>query len=293
MRISADGVETHEKRPHTVRPRYRVAFSRYLRRRPARRYELLLLRRGQKDNANRGWRSAQFVPLDRQCEAVYQTGDFDRIAKATSVDRARVESKATDLEAAARWYLLDKAGPVNSSPVRLRKKIEQIEKSARRLLHHLGCREDAPDGQIDPDALAYFVWSPDLEAGKAQAADASARIKRLVEIVSATRAAKEIEERAERGETLAKRIGAFSAPRGYSSDRAKNDWIAAMLPIYKEITGEEAVTQMADLGSHRAEAAESFIHFLSAAGTPLAIVMEPSAWSRRVRTVSIPQNQEK
>lgn len=219
--------------------------------------------------------------FERWWGTIYKENELNTIARAMGVSRARVQSRAEDLEYAARWYGLHRAGPMHSSPVSLRKKIERINKSVRRLILCLcnDTMDGSADSAIDPDVLAYLVWSPDLDRGAEDVvADATTRIRRLAEVVAATVAAKEIGARSRQGDAAIVRTGAFMAPAPYTSDWLKKDWIAAMMEIFRGISAEEPTPLMEVNGQFREEPAESFICFLAAAGAPLGIAMKPGAW---------------
>jgi len=68
---------------------------------------------------------------------------------------------------------------------------------------------------------------------------ATARIGRLVEILEAADAAQELERRARMGAEDVVRIGKLVVPKGHRGQAAVNDWIAAMMSIYKQITGKD------------------------------------------------------
>jgi hypothetical protein len=65
-----------------------------------------------------------------------------------------------------------------------------------------------------------------------------------------------------------------------------NDWIAAMLGIYRTLTGKEPATSVvAPTRSNEGKAAGPLIRFLQAAGEPLGISLSAEAWRSRVRMI--------
>jgi hypothetical protein len=73
---------------------------------------------------------------------------------------------------------------------------------------------------------------------------------------------------------------------GNPGDDAVNGWIAAMLGIYRTITGKEPATSVGAPGRpNKGKAAGPLIRFLQAAGKPLKIEFSEDAWRSRVRTI--------
>ena len=73
---------------------------------------------------------------------------------------------------------------------------------------------------------------------------------------------------------------------GHTGDDAVNDWIAAMMGLYRRITGKEPATSVG--GPERPNegiAAGPLIRFFQAAGKPLEIEFSEDAWRSRVRTI--------
>ena len=65
-----------------------------------------------------------------------------------------------------------------------------------------------------------------------------------------------------------------------------NNWIAAMMEIYRKITGAEPATSVGQVDQpNEGIASGPFIRFLQAAGEPLGISYSEDAWRSRVRTI--------
>jgi len=81
-------------------------------------------------------------------------------------------------------------------------------------------------------------------------------------------------------------VGKLIVPDGNPGDGAVNEWIAAMLAIYRDITGKKPATSVgAPSRSNEGIAGGPLIRFLKAAGKPLKIEFAADAWRSRVRTV--------
>jgi hypothetical protein len=80
------------------------------------------------------------------------------------------------------------------------------------------------------------------------------------------------------------RIGELTVPKGRHGDPAANYWIAAMMPIYKKITGKDPRTSVIALERPgEGKAAGPLIRFLEAAAKPLLIKFSADSWRGRVR----------
>ncbi len=92
------------------------------------------------------------TPKTRTLVATYTHDNFEQIAAAIGMEAEAVAKHAQLFEAAARWYRLDQASPDRAAPSTLRRKLDQIAKSARRLLKNLGVvnLSEAVDGPGDP-----------------------------------------------------------------------------------------------------------------------------------------------
>lgn len=216
----------------------------------------------------------------------YSSSDFAAIGRAIGTDQSVVAQHAKRFEAAALWYRLDRRSRRHVPPYKVRKKLDQIAKTARRLLKHLAIKElrDAPDGPGDLtilDALVSAEVGTDIDLART-----TERIGRLVDILDAIDAAKELERRAVKGAENVARIGALTVPKEHQGDIAVNDWIASMLAIYRDITGKEPATSVGAPGRRdEGIAGGPLIRFLAAAGGPLKIQFSEDAWRSRVRTV--------
>ena len=72
---------------------------------------------------------------------------------------------------------------------------------------------------------------------------------------------------------------------GNSGDAAGNDCIAAMMSIYRRITGKKPATSVGATGRNEGIPGGPLIRFLQAAGKPLGIQYGEDAWRSRVRTI--------
>jgi hypothetical protein len=108
----------------------------------------------------------------------------------------------------------------------------------------------------------------------------------LVEILEAGDAAREIERRAQKGAKDVVQIGKLIVPKGHQGEAAVNDWIAAMMSIYKQITGKAPSISVVVPGRPgRGKAAGPLIRFLQAAGKPLGIRLSPDSLAGRIKDV--------
>jgi len=105
----------------------------------------------------------------------------------------------------------------------------------------------------------------------------------LLEAVDATR---ELWHLARQGAADVERLGKLTVPKGHRGDVAENDWIAAMMSIYKKITGEDPRTSVGGpLGKDEGVARGPLIRFLKAAGKPIGIKYLADGWRSRTRVV--------
>jgi hypothetical protein len=115
---------------------------------------------------------------------------------------------------------------------------------------------------------------------------ATARIGRLVEILEAVDAARELERRASMGAEDAVQIGELVVPKGHHGQVAVNDWIAAMMSIYQKITGTDpGISVVAPGRPGRGKAAGPLIRFLQAAGKPIGIELSADSLAGRIKDV--------
>jgi hypothetical protein len=218
--------------------------------------------------------------------AAYERSDFEQIATALRVEVEQIAKHEHLFEAAARWYRLDRRQPARTVPSQLRRKLDQVAKSARRLLKSLGVTDpdEAADGPVPAEILDALVLVGEPNDGPVT--KATQRIGRLVEIVDGVAAAAEFERRAKKAANEIAEVGKLTVPEGNPGDDAVNDWIAAMMSLYRFITGKEPATSV--VGPDKANegiAAGPLIRFLKAAGKPLDIAFSEDAWRSRVRTI--------
>ena len=107
-----------------------------------------------------------------------------------------------------------------------------------------------------------------------------------MEIIDGTLAAAELHRRAKKAATEVARVGKLTVQEGNRGDDAVNDWIAAMMSLYRTITGREPATSVgAPEQPNESIAAGPLIRFLEAAGKPLNIRFSEDGWRSRVRTI--------
>ena len=166
---------------------------------------------------------------------------------------------------------------------KLRKKAEQVEAAARKLLSHLGVRhlEETPDGPGDREFLTFLAsYSGSSEE---EVIDATARIGRLVELLEAIDAAGFFKTSASKAVQEAIDFAKLF-PKGHQGDIAGIGWTADMMSLYEEITGRKVATSIEAPGSPgRGKASGPLIRFLAAAGEPLGIEYSPESWRGRIR----------
>jgi hypothetical protein len=218
--------------------------------------------------------------------ATYRNADFDQIAAAIGMEVKRVAKHENLFEAAALWYRLNGQRPKRISPSNLLRKMDSVANSARRLLKNLGVNDpdEAADGPGDRDILNALVLVG--EPNEAPVTEATRRIGRLVEVIDGVAAATELERRAKKAATEIAEVGKLTVQQGHSGNDAVNDWTAAMMSLYRTITGEEPRTSVGGPGqTNEGIAAGPLIRFLEAAGRPLKIKFSEDAWRSHVRTV--------
>lgn len=100
------------------------------------------------------------------------------------------------------------------------------------------------------------------------------------------KAAKQLARWAKAAIRSTKSLSKLVAARGRSEDVSLNEWVAAMIGIYRQVTGRQPSTSIGSSGSpHEGEATGPLIRFLAAAGRPLGIELSSDAWRKRVRDV--------
>jgi hypothetical protein len=219
--------------------------------------------------------------------ATYSREDFEQIAAAIHKDVTDVYQHEKSFEAAAMWYRLD-LGPLKNrrpTPSMMHRRMTRIANAARKLLRHLGVKDpaQAPDG---PQIAVLQVLASTNDGTEDAVIRATARIGRLVELLEAVDAAREFERRAEIGAEDAVRMGELVVPKGYRGEAAENDWIAAMMSIYKQITGKNpGISVVAPGQPDRGKATGPLIHFLEAAGKPIGIQFSPESFAGRIKDI--------
>jgi hypothetical protein len=217
--------------------------------------------------------------------SAYTHSDLKQIAAAIGNSVKLDAHLKAQFEAAAIWFRLDKRRPRRTAPSKRREKLSQVAKNARRLLKSLGINDpnDAVDGPGDDEIFEALVLIGEHDENPVM--EATRRIGRVAAILEFTAAAAEFERRAEKSTTEIAEIGKLTVREGNPGDDAVNDWIAAMLGIYRTITGNEPATSVGAPGRpNEGIAGGPLIRFLQAAGKPLKIEFSEDAWRRRVRT---------
>jgi hypothetical protein len=218
--------------------------------------------------------------------ATYDQPHFEQIAAAVSVDVGQVAKHKNLFEAAALWYRLTKRRPTRIAPSKMRDKLDEVSKNARRLLKSLGVNSPAKaaDGPGSRELVAALMLLG--EGNEDHVIQATGRIGRLTEIVEGLAAAAELEMRAKKAAIDAVKVGKLTVRQGNPGDDAINDWIAAMMDLYRRITGREPATSVGAPGRRNDGIAEGpFIRFLQAAGEPLNMGLFEDALRSRVRTI--------
>lgn len=216
----------------------------------------------------------------------YAPRDYEEIATAVNVTVARVAEHARAFEAAALWYRLDTSRPPRQAPSAMLTKLKQIENSARRLLKHLGI--DDPRAAADGPGSQDVLWALTFPEGSSEdlVIEATRRVGRLIEIIEATKSAALLADSAADAAEETARLGRLTVPKGHVGDDAVNGWIAAMLELYRLITGREPATSVGAPGqAEEGVAGGPLIRFLGAAGRPLGMEYSPDAWRSRIRTI--------
>jgi hypothetical protein len=217
----------------------------------------------------------------------YSKADFEHLAASICKDVADIIQHEKSFEAAAVWYRLDcraPKAPTRIAPSAMSSRMKQIAKDARKLLRHLEVHDprEAADG---PGAIALLEFLASAEDDdEDEVIRATARLGRLVEIFDSIDAARQLERRAGKAAEDAVRIGGLIVPKGNQGDAAANNWIAAMMSIYQQITGKNPRTSVISPGRlGRGKAAGPLIRFFEAAGKPLGLQHSPDSWRGRVR----------
>jgi hypothetical protein len=237
----------------------------------------------------------------------YAQEDFERIAATVGKDVTDWLAHQKDFENAALMFKLDRGTPpefacsAGSTPTQMRRKMEAIQKSARRLLKTLGVPhderdnvkiEDAYDGPGDVEILKILSWAAGHDEDPVIAA--TRRVGRLAEIVEAVEAARDIEQWARQGAEEVIGLGSLTVPKEHQGDVAFNSWIEAMLPIYKQITGKDPGTSVGAPGSsRRGKGSGPLLRFLAAAEKPLGVEHSAESLRDRVRDILNPSRRRR
>ena len=216
----------------------------------------------------------------------YTASDFDNMAAAVGCEPDKLIIHKTTFELAARWYSSDRRRPRRTPPAKMRDKMDQIAKSANRLLKHLGIErpEDAFDGSGDREILAVLAGSADWSEDAVT--NATRRIGRLTEILQAVQAAHDLGLRAREATGEVIEYGKKTVTPGHSGNDAVNDWLAVMMEIYQNVTGNEPATSVNKPGQpNEGIASGPLIRFLQTAAKPLKIECDEDALRSRLRTI--------
>src|SRR5262249_14155462 len=94
--------------------------------------------------------------------STYTRSDFGQIAAAIGIAAEQLANHETKFETTALWFRLDKGRPRRVAPSKRRERLNQVAKSARRLLKSLGINDpaEAADGPGDREILSS--WSASL-----------------------------------------------------------------------------------------------------------------------------------
>ena len=228
------------------------------------------------------------LPIRRSLHAMtpYARANFDQIAAAIGMEVRHIAKYENLFEAAALWYRLNRRRPTRVAPSNLHRKLDRVANSARRLLKNLGVNDpdEAADGPSDRDILNALVLIG--EPNEDPVIEATRRIGRLVEIIDGIAAAAEFDRRAKKAATEIAEVGKLTVQPGHCGDDAVNDWTAAMMSLYRVITGKKPATSVGPPGKpNEGIASGPLIRFLAAAGEPLNIEFSEDAWRSRVRMV--------
>jgi len=225
--------------------------------------------------------------------ATYSSEDYERLAAAISTHIGDVLEHKQLFEWAADWYALDCGLPRGAPhrprrvpPSKIYEKLQRLAKNARRLMKDLVITnyDDAADGPGSFELLEILaaVEEPNEDA----VIIATRRMGQLATILVAIEATMELERRALKATEDVLEIGKLTVPKGHHGDAAVNNWIAAMMEIYRKITGVEPATSVGHVDQpNEGIASGPLIRFLQTAGEPLGLNYSEDAWRSRVRTI--------
>jgi hypothetical protein len=160
----------------------------------------------------------------------------------------------------------------------------KIAGAANRLLEHLGVSDarDAADGPDDEEVRNWLAGAS--PGGEDMVLDAMEQIGLLVETLDARKAANELKRAALKASNDP--FYGSIVPPGNTGDDVLNQWIAAMLPLFTEITGRPAKTSVGGVGRpNEGFATGPLIRFLLAAGVPVDLDQSEDALRRRIRLI--------
>ena len=183
-------------------------------------------------------------------------------------------------------YRLDQRAPERKTPSQLRADLKSIRSHATKLLNKLGYNDppNTIDGPDDWSVIELLTTRGGPDENEVLAA--ANRIEHLLEVLSVVEAAAAISNWSERSRGRALAVRESITPKGFSGDIATNDWIAAMMGIYKAITSKEPATSIGAIGrNNESQAGGPLIDFLTAAGKPIGVEMTGHAWRERVRSI--------
>jgi hypothetical protein len=173
--------------------------------------------------------------------ATYEQTNFEQIATAIGKEAGQVAKHENQFEAAALWYRLNRRRPTRIAPSNLRRKLKQVAESARRLLKSLGVSgpDEAADGPGDTDILNALVLLG--EPNSDTLLEATRQIGRLVEIIDGATAPAEFERHAKKAAAEVTEVGKLTVREGNPGDDVVNDWVAAMMSLYRAGTAAASV----------------------------------------------------
>lgn len=232
------------------------------------------------------------IVIDRRAKRprarTYSTDQLNALAEAVRVKPERVLAERDVLDAAAVCFRLDDRRPTRMPAKQLKNRLEQIERTARRLLRQLGVPDtrEADDGP-DFELMEVIAAETDDQAKfETILTEATGRIGRLIQLFEALNAVAEVERLAQNAVDQGLRVATLVTTQGHHGDVSVNNWIAEVLVVYTRITGKRPATST---NPHKGgDPGGPLIRFLAVAGNPLGIDMKPEAWRKRIRRIRPP-----
>jgi hypothetical protein len=224
-------------------------------------------------------------------EGVYRHEDFERIANALGIEIAAVARHKKEFEAAAFEFRSWRKVFEKRTPTELSRKLKKIQKAAHKLLQLLGVDDPsfAADGPGDReifDVLTMTQGSDDIVA------NATGRIGRLAEILDSIRGVEHLRRLVEQAALERAELARITTTPGNPGNMPLNEWIAAMMGLYRKMTGNDPATSVGAPGrKNEAKPGGPLIRFLCAAAMPLKglrsdrLQLSGAALRRRVRTL--------